>query len=337
MATRDEVAKLAGVSGATVSRVFNNQPGVASKTRKLVLEAAQKLNYYPNSNGRRLVSQRSNTLAVLVPYVSDKVHIFYRHYFAEILSGIAQVANDRGYDMLVKFYPIGESPALSCLSILGEKKADGALILGAFADDPQLVQLCDAAVPFVLIGGVSTCPNVSFVDGDHRQGARDVVDYLVRLGHRRICFVNGPWEYSNSRDRYAGYVEGLEAAGLPVDANLVLTGRYSRTSGYQLVDEILARSPDAIFAANDRMAFGVYQGLRERRIKIPEDFSLVGYDDSELAQSMEPPLTSVRVPLYEMGIHGAQIVLDMLGEPEYSPVQRLLPTWLVPRQSVGSR
>ena len=85
MATRDEVAKLAGVSGATVSRVFNNQPGVASKTRKLVLEAAQKLNYYPNSNGRRLVSQRSNTLAVLVPYVSDKVHIFYRHYFAEIL------------------------------------------------------------------------------------------------------------------------------------------------------------------------------------------------------------------------------------------------------------
>ncbi|MCK9222395.1 MAG: LacI family transcriptional regulator [Limnochordia bacterium] len=337
MATRDEVARLAGVSGATVSRVFNNHPVVTDRTRKQVLEAARKLNYYPNSNGRRLVSSRTNTLVVMMPYVSDKVHIFYRHYFAEILSGIAQVTNSRGYDMLVSFYPIGESPAESCVKILMEKKADGALILGSWEDDSLLERLIDVQATFVLIGGVSKEQTISFIDGDHRQGARAVVDYLVGLGHRRICFVNGPWEYSNSRDRQAGYIEGLEAAGIPVEPNLILTGRYSRTSGYQLVEQILSRSPDAIFAANDRMAFGIYQGFRERQISIPEQYSLVGYDDSDLAGYMEPKLTTVSVPLYEMGLQGAEIVINQLEGTQHPPIQRLLPTELVIRGTVGRK
>lgn len=338
MATREEVARLAGVSGATVSRVFNNLSIVQEETRLRVLDAARQLGYYPNSNARRLATSCTKSLAIMVPYVSG-VHIFYRHYFAEILSGIATVANARGYDMLVRFYPMDESARDSCMSILHEKKADGCLLFGTRINDPVIDALKQADIPFILINNVVNDEAVSFVDSDHKSGAKQAVEHLLNLGYKRICFVNGPLEYSNSRDREYGYISALAESDIPLDSSLVFFGRYSRTSGYRLVDTILSLSPvpDAIFAANDRMAFGIYQRLRELGLKIPEDFGLVGYDDSEIAMCTEPPLTTVKVPLYEIGYEAAIGVINRVEGKVIGPIRKFLNTDLVVRESTKKK
>lgn len=334
MATREEVARLAGVSGATVSRVFNNLSIVQEETRQRVLDAARQLGYYPNCNARRLAASFTQSLAIMVPHVPG-VHIFYRHYFAEILSGIATVANARGYDMLVRFYPMDESPRDSCMPILHEKKADACLLLGTRINDPVIDTLKQADMPFVLINNVVSDEAVSFVDGDHKSGAKQAVEHLLNRGYKRICFVNGPPEYSNSRDREHGYVSALAKSGISLDSSLILVGRYSRTSGYRLADRILSLSPtpDAIFAANDRMAFGIYQRLRECGLKIPEDYGLVGYDDSEIAMYIDPPLTTIKVPLYEIGYEAAVGVINKVEGKVMGPIRKFLDTELVIRKS----
>ncbi len=334
MANRNEVAKLAGVSGATVSRVFNNLPVVDENTREKVLDAAAKLNYHPNSNARRLINQRTQTLAVIIPYI-PKVRIFQKHYFAEILSGIAKASNDKGYDMLLQFYPISKNSEDSCLSIIHEKKADACLLMGTKIDDPFIYSLQKEKVPFVLINNTAGGMDVSFVDADHIRGAYEAVRHLLELGHRDICFVNGPQEYSNSIDREKGYRKALSSAGIEPTSKMIFTGRYSRTSGYELAGDILSvkSRPTAVFAANDRMAFGVFQGLRERNIQVPQDISLVGYDDSEVATYMDPPLTTVKVPLYETGYEAAAILIGILEGCIKAPVKRYLKTSLVFRKS----
>lgn len=322
--TRKEVAELAGVSEATVSRVFNDVGPMKEQTRLRVLQAAKTLNYHPNAIAQSFARRRSGNLGVVLPYV-PKVHIFSTYYFSEVLSGIGEQVKASGYDMLLKFRAPGEESDYS--SIFRSQKVDACVILGA-TDTPseraELKKLEDGGFPFCLINQHMSGEWFNEVDADHEGGSYRAVRHLLDLGYRDIAFLSGSPEFSNSGDRLRGYMQAMREAGLlPADAkapgdlpaHLYYEGNYSRTSGMKAA---AAMHPhlnriDAVFASNDRMAIGLMQGLREYGHVPGQDYAIVGYDDSEAARVTVPPLTSVAVPFYEMGRLAAEQVLGRVG------------------------
>ncbi|MEK8132125.1 LacI family DNA-binding transcriptional regulator [Paenibacillus filicis] len=353
MITRKEVAAMAGVSEATVSRVFNGVGPMKEATKQKVLEAAAALNYHPNAIAQNFARRRSGNLGVVLPYV-PKVHIFSTYYFAEVLSGIGEQARNSGYDMLLMFRAPGEGSDYS--GFFRSHKVDGCIILGA-TDTPQereeLRKLEEFSYPYCLVNQQYPGEDFHLVDADHVQGSYEAVRYLIGEQHRRIAFLNGSPEYSNSADRWQGYKRAMKESGLlqpelerPGDMpdGWYYEGNYSRKSGvaaaHKLAAYLASGEIDGIFASNDRMAIGLIQGLRELGYQPGQHYSIIGYDDSEASRVTDPPLTTVAVPFYEMGFLAAKRVLDRLnanGQEAVIPdasARSMLDTRLVIRQSV---
>lgn len=336
--TRKDVAKLAGVSEATVSRVFNNIGPLREHTRRKVLEAAEQLSYTPNALAQSLVRRKSGNIGVVLPLL-PKIHLFSSYYFSEILSGIGQTASERGYDTLLLYDRPDDAP--NYLRYFHTRKVDALILLGR-RDTPHdraaIAALAEQRLPVCVIGQRYEQLAVNTVDADHVDGSRALVGHLIGLGRRRVAFINGPMHYSNSADRLLGYKLALEQHGIAYDPSLVLEGNFSRKSGYGLAHAIarMAGRIDAVFAANDRMAVGLIRGLQSIG-GLPPDAALTiaGYDNSELAQLGDPPLTSVEVPLFRMGQLAADKLIDqVLGaedDAEQEPFHERLPTRLVVR------
>ncbi|MFD2615154.1 LacI family DNA-binding transcriptional regulator [Paenibacillus gansuensis] len=336
---RKEVAKLAGVSEATVSRVLNNVGPIADRTRQRVLEAARQLNYHPSAIAQSFVKRKSGNIGVILPYV-PKVHIFSTYYFSEILSGIGEQVKRNGYDLLLLFLTPEEE--LNYAQYFQKQKIDACIILGA-RDVPQerkaLLELERGGYPFCLVNQRFEGCRYYGVDADHVTGSYEAVRHLAEQGAKDIAFVNGPMMYSNSADRLEGYRRALEEAGLPYRPERVFEGNYSRKSGYSLSASLTLQGsrPDAVFAANDRMAIGLLQGWKEKGLEAGRDIALAGYDDSDAAKLTGPPLTSVDVPFFEMGGRAVEHLIRQMqahsesiaGEPFYE----ILPTRLMVRPS----
>ncbi|KGE17173.1 LacI family DNA-binding transcriptional regulator [Paenibacillus wynnii] len=340
IASRKEVAELAGVSEATVSRVLNNVGPLKEETKQKVLAAAKELGYVPSSLARSFARKRSGNLGVVMPYL-PKARLFSAYYFSEILSGIGSKAREEGYDLLMLFRdPDG---TLDYSGMFGMRKIDGCIILGA-KDEPEelhaLRHIRDEGQPFCVINQHFEGEGFFEVDADHEVGSWQAVKHLIQQGHRKIAFLNGPPEYSNSRDRHNGYVRALKEEGLEWDSTLQFKGNFSRRSGIQAAAGMVAVLDriDAIFAANDRMAIGLQQGFREQGIPDQRIPAIVGYDDSDAAELTNPALSSVRVPFYQLGEIAASRVLQMMEDGTSSellrePKQIKLPTELVVRAS----
>jgi len=336
MVTRREVADLAGVSEATVSRVFNGLGPMKPTTKERVLQAAKQLNYHPNAIAQSFARRRSGNLGVVLPYM-PKVRLFSTYYFAEILSGIGEQVREQGYDMLLTLLTPEDSA--DYIRLFRSQKVDACVILGA-RDTPEqresLQRLREEKLPFCLVNQHFTGVELSEVDADHVQGSFMAVRHLQEAGYQRIAFLNGSPEYSNSMDRLQGYCQAVNDAGLEVSPQLLFEGNYSRKSGYEAAAKLWDQrhEVEAVFAANDRMAIGLMQGLRERGWTAGRDFAVVGYDDSDAAKLSDPPLTSVSVPFYEMGKAAARRLLEQVLEGEGGKAfQVKLPTQLVVRQS----
>lgn len=339
MSKRKKVAQLAGVSEATVSRVLNGVGSVREETKQKVIAAAKRIGYTPNSIARSFVLQRSENLGVVMP-VLPKVHLFSAYYYSEILSGIGYVAERRGYSLLVQMYPAEETPRYE--TAFQKRKIDGCIILGSKHEERDLQSmqiLHESGYPFCIVGGRTKLP-YSEVDADHVAGSKAAIRHLLASGHRRIVFVNGPLEYSNSYDRLHGVKQALAEGGIEQASTKFLQGNYSRKSGYELAGEVYEarHSFDAVFAANDRMAIGLMQGLKERGMFAGTDYALVGYDDSEASRVIDPPLTTVHVPFFEMGRLAAEKLIDRIDSASESmgplePFKEMLSTKLVVRES----
>ena len=356
MVTRDDVAKLACVSGATVSRVFNNPQSVSQATRDRVLKAAKELNYHPNVIASNFTKGISGNIGVVVPKI-PKVHVFSVYYFAELLSGIGEALSEHGYNLVLFFHDISSILNRSKISsgiadtsfdnisssqiitsnsenlasdsensashlevnnfdnksfiISGgnyEKyftggKVDGCILLGTYYNDPEIIKLKQRGYKFCLINNYMKDLDINFIDVDNVKGSINAINYLVSLGHKNIAFLNGPAYFINSIDRLKGYKIALESNGISFNKSLVLEGNYGRKSGYYAAKKILKleNRPTAVFVANDRMAVGLIQGLTEANIKVPEDISVLGYDDSDVATLITPSLTTMRISFYELG------------------------------------
>ncbi|GIO68541.1 LacI family DNA-binding transcriptional regulator [Paenibacillus sp. FSL M7-1455] len=311
---------MAGVSEATVSRVFNRVGPIKEETRLKVLKAAETLGYYPNAIAQSFARRKSGNLGVVLPYV-PKVHIFSTYYFSEILSGIGEQVRELGYDMLLIFRKPGDDNGYT--ELFRSQKIDACILLGT-TDTPEerkaLRALKEANHPFCLVNQHFAGEEFLEVDADHEQGAYEAVKHLLDEGYRRIAFLNGPPGYSNSADRLKGYVRAMTEAGIfnpgydpdkAIPAKWLETGNYSRTSGYEAAFRFARHldSIDAVFAANDRMGIGLIQGFRELGVIPGKDIAIVGYDDSDGARITDPPLTSVAVPFYRMGALAAKLLL----------------------------
>ncbi|WP_227752034.1 LacI family DNA-binding transcriptional regulator [Viridibacillus arvi] len=336
MVTRKEVAELAGVSEATVSRVFNNIGPIKPQTKMRVMQAAKQLDYHPNAIAQSFARSRSGNLGVLIPYM-PKVHLFSTYYFSEILSGIGEQVREQGYDMVLTLLTPDESHDYSRL--FRSRKVDACIILGSRDTVEQrasLQQLQDQGLPFCIVNQHFEGMQLNEVDADHVEGSYMAVRHLTEAGFRKIAFLNGSSEYSNSQDRLLGYKNAMKDAGLEMPPQLLLEGNYSRKSGYEVASKFweLRHEFDAVLVANDRMAIGLMQGLRERGWIAGLDFAVVGCDDSDAAMLSNPQLTSVSVPFFEMGkVATRELLVKVLGGEGGTTFQIKMPTKLIVRQS----
>jgi DNA-binding LacI/PurR family transcriptional regulator len=337
--TRKDVALAAGVSEATVSRVLNGIGPMREDTKQRVLQVVNELKYHPNAIAQSFARRRSGNLGVILPYV-PKVHLFSTHYFAEILSGIGEAVQQKGYDLLLLFRSSEQEQDYT--SLFHTQKVDACIILGSSNSpysEKALQQLWEQNLPFCLVNQHFSKHSFNEIDADHVKGSYDAMQHLLSKGYKRIAFLNGSLQYSNSRDRLEGYQMALKEAGLAFAQERLFMGNYSRTSGMKAAKLIYEQKGniDAVFAANDRMAIGLMQGLRELGVRAGDDIAIVGYDDSDAAHLSDMPLTTVHVPFYEMGkIAAERLLKQVLGEQEKIIFQEKLATNLIVRKSCGS-
>lgn len=329
--TLEDVAARAGVSRATASRVINGSPRVTAATREAVERAVRSLGYTPNRAARSLAGSASDTVALVVSEPSARV--FADPFFAGTVRGVAAaLAGTRFQLVLLTTQDDGDRPRIERHLLRGT--TDGVLLLSTRSDDPLPARLARAGMPCVVAGrGERARKGVGYVDADNVGGARLAVDHLVEAGRTTIATVAGPADMPVGVDRYEGWRDALIDAGRAPGRDLVARADFTRAGGATAAAELLDRTPDldAVFVASDLMAVGVLDTLRQRRRKVPKDVAVVGFDDNELAASTDPPLTTVRQPVEQIGGEMAAMLLTQLDGADATSL--VLPTELVIRAS----
>ncbi|MFJ6697871.1 LacI family DNA-binding transcriptional regulator [Streptomyces sp. NPDC091272] len=337
--TLEEVAARAGVGRGTVSRVINGSPRVSERTRAAVETAVAELGYVPNRAARALAANRTDAIALVVPEAEHR--FFVEPYFSDILRGVGAALADTDMQLLLTI--VGSDRERGRLAhYLAGHRVDGVLVVSLRADDPLPDLLSELDIPAVISGRRSATEPLPWVDADNVSGARQAVAHLVERGRRRIATITGRLDVYGAQCRLAGYRDGLTEAGLPVDEALIAPADFTEEGGRAAMESLLTQGPppDAVFVASDVMASGARQVLRTRGIRVPEDIAMVGFDDSSIARHMDPPLTSVRQPIEEMGRVMARTLLAEIarttlpvGAPRPPQPQLMLPTELVARSS----
>lgn len=323
MASLTEIARVAGVSVATVSRVLSGSSHpVSERTRERVRRAAADLQFHPNMLARGLVTNRSHTIAVIVHDISDP-------YFSEIVRGLEDSAHLHNYQLFISSSDRDPARELAYVRAFLSHRVDAIVFAGGgFADTDYRRELDALLMPFrdrnAVVRLSPSDDGEPFLSPDNRGGAEAMTRHLLDLGHRTIGFIDGPPAFPPSTERAAGYRAALRAAGIEPDESLVVSGQFSEDGGAAAAAALLERRPQptALFAANDVMAFGALRELKRRDLDVPGDVSLAGFDDVRMASYLHPSLTTVRVPMYELGREGFYVALKIL-EGERPDTQRL--------------
>lgn len=334
--TLEAIARLAGVSRSTVSRVMNDQVSVRPEVRERVWQVVRDTGYQPHAAARSLVTRRTQIIGIIIP--ETVVTLFADPFFSSFLSGVTTACNAHRYHLMLSLFddPAGEENMYR--RVLGSRYLDGAIVASNHLNDPLIPALLDDEVTFVVVGRHPDS-RVNCVDADNVGGAQMAVEHLIRLGHRRIATITGPLDMPAGQDRLAGYRQALEAHRLPIDPALIAHGDYTQPGGTTAMQRLLPTAPTAVFAANDSMAIGALRALRRAGKQVPRDVAIVGFDDLPRAADVEPPLTTVRQPIARMGAMAVEVLVGLLGNGEgvtSQPVRVILPTELVVRDSCGA-
>lgn len=327
--TIKEVARAAGVSVATVSRVINNSGPVNDETRRRIQEAAEALNYVPNSAARSLITARTHTLGVLLPDL-------YGEFFSEVIRGIDQTARSGEYHLLVSSSH-NEQPDIEASLKAMRGRVDGLIVMSPHVSAAVLTQSLPATLPAVLLNCAVEGKAFDSVGIDNRGGATSMVRHLQELGHRRIAVIKGTANNFDSKERLEGFRKLMREAGT-YDPELETEGEFTEESGYRGTKRLLGRTdrPTAIFAFNDSMAAGALSALQEAGLRVPEEVSVGGFDDVPMAGYLNPSLTSVRVPIAALGASAMDRLLEAIRKQNrHQRETRTLETTLVVRRSTG--
>ncbi len=330
-----DVAAEAGVHPSTVSRVLNGrtESTMLPATRQRVVAAADRLGYRPSAIARGLRLQQTLTLGMLVPDISNP-------FFSPIIKGAEEAALERGYNLILCNTEDDPAREATYLRLLPQRQVDGLLIASSQMADDTIAELRDAEeLPFVLLNRATKFAGDLAVVVDNRAAAVAAVAHLAGLGHRRVAHIAGPQTTTTGLERLDGYREGVRLRGLANDPGLVVeAAAFTVEAGSRALATMLAgrARPTAVFAANDLIAIGVLQSLRDLGIVVPRGISVVGFNDIPLAGFLEPALTTVRVPQFEMGSAGAHLLIDRLQGRPIGNVRVTLPTELVIRSSTDA-
>lgn len=325
MTTIKDVAKLAGVSISTVSYTLNNSPRISASTKKRVEEAAKALNYKKNGFASDLKRSKTNTIALLLSDLSGP-------YYSELIQGVQDITTSNGYD-LIACSSIGGAQS-TAVKFLSEKRVDGAVILAHNISDETMLESAKS-VPIVLLDRILDEEHIYLVEVDNIEGGYHATEYLIDRGHSQIAFVSGPADSHDSSFRYQGYRNALEDHHIDYQSKWYITSNFTKEGGYRATKLLIAQQglPQAIFYANDEMAIGGMEAFRETNLRVPEDISIIGYDDIQLADYTSPPLTTIRQPKYEAGSLAAHLIFQLIAGEKIDRHYKLS-TEIIERQTV---
>jgi len=332
--TLDEIARRAGVSRTTASRVLNDRPNVRPEVRERVQRIIAETGYRPHPVARSLAAQESRVIGLVLPRRTEA--LFNDPYFPRLTQGIAEACNDHDYTLALfllqteadeeKFYPRISRPGL----------LDGIVIQVGHIGDGLISRLLASDLPVVVAGRPLHHGNANYVDVDNVAGAYTGVTHLLQLGHKRIGAITGEMRTTAALDRYTGYCKALQAHDLPVDETLISEGYFTEIGGYEAMKRLLPHKPDAVFSASDAMALGALRAIYEAGLTVPQDIALVSFDDLPPATIARPQLTTVHQPVHAFGVKAVEMLLDVMKNGPTPPQQIILDTELIIRESCGS-
>ncbi len=326
--TLKDVAREAGVSHMTVSRVINNKQGILQETREKVLRAVEKLDYKPNNVARSLVNRKTRLIGVLVPDIDNP-------FFSCMVKSTERIASEWNYTVMLGDTGGEIGNEQEYMEIMLGNMVEGVILVTPRMLDTSICKY-SCQIPLVLVDRSLEDGDILQIWADNRIGASRAADYLIELGHRRIGFISGPANVQDSIRREQGYRDALERHGIPFNSSLVVRGDFLLESGYGSLDHFLSLHPPptAIFSSNDIMAFGLIKRARERGMAVPDDLSIVGFDNIPFSALIDPPLTTIDHPMLEMGRRAIQLLLSEIYSEEIDKRRIQLENTLVVRDSV---
>ncbi|MBP2001564.1 DNA-binding LacI/PurR family transcriptional regulator [Paenibacillus shirakamiensis] len=333
--TIKDVAKKAGVSPSTVSRVLSNHPRISAQTSHKVKEIMEQLGYHPNIMAKSLVSKTTESICIILPKPAEE--LFSNLFFMELIRGIVTQANRSGFDVLISSGANEKEEVEAVARLLKGRRVDGAILLYSRKDDPVIEFLHQNDYPFVVIGRSEDYDDVLSVDTDNVQASYDATKHLITMGHERIGFVSGPPNLTVSQDRLKGYQNALADANLEMRQEWIVEGEFVQDSGYRAMSFIMSlpNRPTALVVVDDMVSFGILRGLHELNFKVPDDVCLVSFNNITMAELSSPPISSIDIGIYQLGYTASQLLIQNIqnnGDTIYQ-TRQIIPHRLMIRES----
>ena len=326
------IARLANVSIATVSRTINRVSTVNPKMAKRVWDVVEKLDFVPNTQARALVSGRSRLLGLLVSEITNP-------FFPELIQGFEDIAVEHGYEILISSTNHDPKRMSHCIRRMLERKVEGVAIMTFGMEQPLLDQLAKRKVPLVFIDQGPDRAGISVLKVDYHHGIRQAVQHLAALGHRNIAFVTGPLHLHSAQSRLAAFKKSMQECGITPDPNQIIEGDHTLEGGASAMEKLLTQTkmPTAVLCSNDMTAIGVLHKLYRTGLRVPDDISVIGFDDIHLAEVTMPPLTTVQMSRFELAKAAFEALQSQAESPdEIKPKREFnIPTDLIVRESTG--
>ena len=333
--TLEDIAKQAGVSRSTASRVVNNDPNVNENVRKRVQEVILSTGYQPHAAARSLASNRSWMIGLVVPRTVS--HFFTDPYFPRLTQGIAQACNQHNYTLGFFLVDTKEDERRILPRISRRGLLDGIVLQTAWKGDKLIDHLVKSDFPVIVAGRPFNANEISYIDVDNIQAAQNAVCYLIGLGYQHIGTITGRMNSTTGIDRLEGYRKAILEQGWGVDETLIAKGDFSEKSGYAAMKQLLNGKPDAVFAASDSMAIGAIRAVQDAGYRVPQDVAFVGFDDLPVASQPEIQLTTIRQPIVQFGARAVETLIDLI-ENGIKPARRIImDTQLIVRDSCGAK
>ncbi|BBI35104.1 LacI family DNA-binding transcriptional regulator [Cohnella abietis] len=307
-----DVAAIAGVSPATVSRVLNQSSIVSTKTKEKVLSAIEQLGYHPNAAAKNLRSQKSMTICVIVPDINAA-------YFSEVIKGIENMAYANKYKVIICDAQNQKDRELDYLNLLVNRTVDGAILIASLLSDAEIAQFSDRGYFIAVVGRYIEHAKIPCIYTDNVKFSREVIHHLVGQNHREIVFLSGYAEAIDSYERLEGYLKALREHQIPFRPELIENGNFNEEGGYDAMKRLFEKklSFTAVFAANDEMALGVYRACAEYGIRIPDQLAVVGVDNNRICKYITPTMSTVNQPKYTMGAIIVEKLIDQMNDNQH--------------------
>lgn len=322
--TIKDVAKRANVAPSTVSRVIADSPRISEKTKRKVREAMKELGYHPNFIARSLASQSAQVIGIVMPSSANQA--LQNPFFPEVIRGISKAAHEKKYALQMSTGEKEDEIYEGVIEMLQGRRVDGVILLYSRVNDKLMKYLQQNDFPFVVIGKPhQKAEQITHVDNDNYRAAKEATQYLIELGHERIAFVGGNVSYLVTVDRLLGYEEALKEAGLPYRTEYVMHEEFLKEGGQEAMKELLSLvdPPTALVVADDLMALGVLNTLDEMGLRVPDDISIVSFNNTLLAEISRPPLTSVDIHIFQLGYEAAKNLIEKIANPN-EPIKRII-------------